>query len=93
MPRLIRAAALLALAALPAAPALAAPATPKQTVMPENPEARAFQEQFGFSDEQMAGLLADAGFDPEAPIALADGELAVKIWVAQRCVAAGRKAS
>ena len=49
--------------------------------------------RLGFSDEQMAGLLTDAGFDPEAPIALADGELAVKIWVAQRRVAAGRKAS
>ncbi|MBY6014097.1 metalloregulator ArsR/SmtB family transcription factor [Qipengyuania gaetbuli] len=49
--------------------------------------------RLGFSDEQMEGLLADAGFDPEAPIALADGELAVKIWVAQRRVAAGRKAS
>lgn len=55
MPRLIPAAALLALAALPAAPALAAPAAPKQTVMPENPEARAFQEQFGFSDAVVHG--------------------------------------
>lgn len=54
MPRLIPAA-LLALAALPAAPALAAPATPKQTVMPEKPEARAFQEQFGFSDAVVHG--------------------------------------
>lgn len=58
MSRLIPAAALLALTALPAAPGLAAPApaaSPKQTVMPENPQARAFQEQFGYSEAVIHG--------------------------------------
>ena len=54
MSRLIPAAALLALAALPAAPVLAAPA-PKQTIMPENAGALAFQQQFGFSDAVIHG--------------------------------------
>lgn len=50
MPRLIPLATVLA--ALVAMPAVAAP---KQTVMPENAEARAFQEQFGFSDAVIHG--------------------------------------
>jgi len=57
MPRLIPAAAVLALAAVPFAPAFAAPApvAGKQTVMPENPQARAFQEQFGYSEAVIHG--------------------------------------
>lgn len=50
MPRLIPLATVLA--ALVAMPAVAAP---NQTVMPENAEARAFQEQFGFSDAVIHG--------------------------------------
>lgn len=40
--------------------------------------------RLGFTDEQMHELLLAAGFDPAAPAALDDGELTVKIWVAQR---------
>lgn len=52
MTRLIPVAALLALATVPAASVLAAP---KQTIMPENPRARAFQEQFGYSEAVIHG--------------------------------------
>lgn len=56
MSRLIPAILLAALAAAPAAPALAAPPAPaKQTIMPEHPEARAFQEQYGFADAVIHG--------------------------------------
>lgn len=59
MSRLIPAAAVLAaLIATPAAPVLAAPpagSQPKQTLMPVEPEARAFQEQYGFSDAVIHG--------------------------------------
>ena len=40
--------------------------------------------RLGFGDEQMARLLGDAGFAPHDPIALEDGELVVKIWIAER---------
>ncbi|MBX7496967.1 metalloregulator ArsR/SmtB family transcription factor [Qipengyuania sp. 6B39] len=40
--------------------------------------------RLGFADNQMEGLLGDAGFDAEPPAALEDGELAVKIWIARR---------
>ena len=41
--------------------------------------------RLGFDDAQMSGLLANAGFEPVPPAALEDGELGVKIWIAQRC--------
>lgn len=40
--------------------------------------------RLGFSDRQMAELLKSAGFTPQAPQALGDGELVVKIWIAER---------
>ena len=40
--------------------------------------------RLGFADAQMRELLDEAGFDPAEPTALDDGELAIKIWVAQR---------
>ncbi len=40
--------------------------------------------RLGFEDRQMRELLDEAGFDPVDPIALEDGELVVKIWIAQR---------
>lgn len=40
--------------------------------------------RLGFSDAQMAKLLADAGFVPVAERALAGRELIVKLWVAER---------
>ena len=40
--------------------------------------------RLGFGDEQMAALLGEAGFAPAPPAALEDGELSVKIWVAER---------
>lgn len=40
--------------------------------------------RLGFSDEQMNDLLEEAGFSQAAPQALEDGELTVKIWVAER---------
>ncbi|MGY6551322.1 MAG: ArsR/SmtB family transcription factor [Erythrobacter sp.] len=42
--------------------------------------------RLGFSDRQMSDLLKAAGFAPRAPVALGDGELIVKIWIAQRRV-------
>ena len=40
--------------------------------------------RLGFDDSALAGMLDAAGFEPAAPIALEDGELVVKIWIAQR---------
>ena len=40
--------------------------------------------RLGFEDSALAGMLNAAGFEPAAPIALEDGELVVKIWIAQR---------
>ncbi|KZX52921.1 ArsR family transcriptional regulator [Erythrobacter sp. EhN03] len=40
--------------------------------------------RLGFEDSALAGMLDAAGFEPAAPIALEDGELVVKIWIAQR---------
>ena len=40
--------------------------------------------RLGFDDSALAGMLDAAGFEPTAPIALEDGELVVKIWIAQR---------
>ncbi|QYJ07767.1 ArsR/SmtB family transcription factor [Qipengyuania flava] len=40
--------------------------------------------RLGFEDHQMAQLLAENGFEAGVPVALEDGELVVKIWIAQR---------
>ncbi|MFN4020228.1 MAG: ArsR/SmtB family transcription factor [Erythrobacter sp.] len=40
--------------------------------------------RLGFSDRQMAELLLDAGFSASTPIALAGGDLTVKIWLGTR---------
>ncbi len=48
--------------------------------------------RLGFSDGQMDVLLSDAGFAAAPPIALDEGELVVKIWVATRLPAARRAA-
>lgn len=40
--------------------------------------------RLGFSDAQMASLMADAGFAPAPPIALPGDTLTVKIWTAER---------
>lgn len=40
--------------------------------------------RLGFDDAQMRGLLQDAGFVPGETAALEDGELVVKIWIAER---------
>lgn len=40
--------------------------------------------RLGFGDKAMATLLADAGYQSAAPIALQGGELVVKIWLAER---------
>ncbi|MEP2234174.1 MAG: metalloregulator ArsR/SmtB family transcription factor [Alteripontixanthobacter sp.] len=40
--------------------------------------------RLGFTDETMAGLLDASGFSAAAPLALADGELVVKIWLGVR---------
>lgn len=40
--------------------------------------------RLGFGDEQMEALLRDAAYAPSPSIALEDGELSVKIWIAQR---------
>lgn len=42
--------------------------------------------RLGFSDEQMLTLLSDAGFAPDAPIALPGRPLTVKIWTGQKHV-------
>lgn len=40
--------------------------------------------RLGFSDEQMLALMGDAGFTPDAPIALPGNPLTVKIWIGRR---------
>lgn len=40
--------------------------------------------RLGFTDEQMLGLLSDAGFAPGTPLALPGQPLTVKIWTARR---------
>jgi|TARA_Y100000114_G_scaffold156994_1_gene186466 ArsR family transcriptional regulator len=49
--------------------------------------------RLGFEDSALAGMLDAAGFEPAAPIALEDGELVVKIWIAQRRAAERELAS
>lgn len=41
--------------------------------------------RLGFTDEAMAGMLRDAGYDSAAPISLPGEELVVKIWLGERC--------
>ena len=48
--------------------------------------------RLGFGDGQMHELLDDAGYEPQEPMTLEDGELAVKIWVAERRGLASRSA-
>lgn len=48
--------------------------------------------RLGFEDAQMRSLLTNAGFQHAAPVALEDGELVVKIWIAER-IAEKRKAA
>ena len=48
--------------------------------------------RLGFSDEQMLGLLADAGFRAAAPLALPGKPLTVKIWTGTRTSAPQRAA-
>ena len=50
----------------------------------EELRARHEHARLGFGDRQMAVLLETSGFAPALPRALDDGELIVKIWVAQR---------
>jgi ArsR family transcriptional regulator len=47
--------------------------------------------RLGFTDEQMLGLLSDAGFVPAAPVALPGQPLTVKIWTARRSAATAPK--
>lgn len=47
--------------------------------------------RLGFAKTQMRDLLEDAGFEPQAPISLDDGEIGINIWVAQRRRPAERK--
>ena len=47
--------------------------------------------RLGFTQGQMQDLLDDAGFEPQAPISLEDGEIGINIWVAQRRRPAERK--
>lgn len=49
--------------------------------------------RLGFDDSALAEMLDAAGFEPAAPIALEDGELVVKIWIAQRRTAKRELAS
>ncbi|QDK34075.1 metalloregulator ArsR/SmtB family transcription factor [Sphingomonas sp. IC081] len=44
--------------------------------------------RLGFADQQMASLLADAGFAPDVPVTLPGDPLTVKIWTARRLEAA-----
>lgn len=48
--------------------------------------------RLGFSDAHMDALLREAGFEPTPPIALDEGELVVKIWIATRLPAARKVA-
>ena len=43
--------------------------------------------RLGFTDEQMLGLLAEAGFVAGPPVAVAGQQLTVKIWTGQRAAA------
>jgi ArsR family transcriptional regulator len=47
--------------------------------------------RLGFTDEQMLGLLSDAGFTPAPPVALPGQPLTVKIWTARRSAATAAK--
>jgi ArsR family transcriptional regulator len=47
--------------------------------------------RLGFTDEQMLGLLSNAGFAPAPPVALPGQPLTVKIWTARRTAASARK--
>lgn len=49
--------------------------------------------RLGFTDEQMLGLLSDAGFVPAAPVALPGQPLTVKIWTARRAPASAAKST
>lgn len=40
--------------------------------------------RLGFAEGQMQALLEDAGFEPEPPISLDEGEIGINIWVARR---------
>jgi ArsR family transcriptional regulator len=40
--------------------------------------------RLGFTDEQMLHFFTEAGFAPHAPLALAGGQLTVKIWAGTR---------
>ena len=40
--------------------------------------------RLGFASDQMRDLLDDAGFEPAKPTSLDDGEIGIKIWVAER---------
>jgi ubiquinone/menaquinone biosynthesis C-methylase UbiE/DNA-binding transcriptional ArsR family regulator len=44
--------------------------------------------RLGFSDEQMLHFFSEAGFSADAPLALAGGQLTVKIWTGRRVMAA-----
>ena len=43
--------------------------------------------RLGFADEQMAALLAEAGFAADVPVAVAGLQLTVKIWTGRRAAA------
>ena len=47
--------------------------------------------RLGFTDEQMESMLAGAGYESGAPMALEDGELVVKIWTGVRAGADNAK--
>ena len=47
--------------------------------------------RLGFTDEQMLGLLSEAGFAPAPPVALPGQPLTVKIWTARRTAASAPK--
>ncbi|QZD90378.1 metalloregulator ArsR/SmtB family transcription factor [Qipengyuania aurantiaca] len=49
--------------------------------------------RLGFAQGQMQDLLDDAGFEPQSPISLDDGEIGINIWVAQRRRPAERKSA
>lgn len=40
--------------------------------------------RLGFAKSQMHDLLDDAGFEPEPPVSLDEGEIGINIWVARR---------
>lgn len=50
----------------------------------EELRARHAHARLGFADQQMAGLLDQAGFSASEPLALDEGELVIKIWVGKR---------